>query len=247
MNEYKGSTASDASRRRTIWTITGALLALIVLLIVGIVATGGNKNATASNDGGSQESAQQSQPSGPDLSRRTEGDPMAMGDVDAPVVMIEYSDYRCPFCGLFARETLPTLTEKYIETGKVRYEWRDLPVFGEQSFMAASAGRAAAEQGMFWDFNQMVYSVAPERGHADLTADRLLELAKKAGIPDIAEFKADMKSGKYKEAINKDIREAASLGATGTPLFMINGKPIMGAQPLGVFEQTIESALEEAK
>ena len=220
-----------------------------MLLVAGIVATGLGKSEPSSasrqssGQGPDGAGASGQQQSGPDLSRRKAGDPMAMGSVDAPVVMIEYSDYRCPFCGLFARETLPTLKEKYIETGKVRYEWRDLPVFGDQSLLAAQAGRAAAEQNKFWDFNETVYSVAPERGHADLPASRLVKLAKQSGIEDIAQFKADMKSGKFKGTINKDIREAASLGATGTPLFMINGKPIMGSQPLDVFEDTIDDAL----
>ena len=82
------------------------------------------------------------------LARRDADDYTAIGDVDAPLVMIEYSDYRCPYCALYATETQPELIKKYVDTGKLRIEWRDTPIFGEQSLDAAVAAPAAGEQGM---------------------------------------------------------------------------------------------------
>src|SRR5699024_2995863 len=109
-----------------------------------------------------------------DLPRREPGDPLAMGEPDAPVTMLIYSDYRCPFCAKFSQDVQPDLVEEYVETGVLRLEWRDLPIFGEESLEGARAGRAAAEQGKFWEFNDAVYADAPGgTDHPDLTPEVL--------------------------------------------------------------------------
>src|SRR5699024_7130071 len=100
--------------------------------------------------------------------RREADDPFAIGPVDAPVVMVVFSDYRCPFCARYSRVTEAELVEKYVSEGQLRIEWRDFPVFGDASMLAARAGRAAAEQDRFWEFNNAVYEAAPESGHHEL-------------------------------------------------------------------------------
>ncbi|WP_235830789.1 DsbA family protein [Arthrobacter cheniae] len=182
-----------------------------------------------------------------DTSRRIDGDATALGAVDAPVVLVEYADYRCPFCGLFSRDTLPPLVDKYVDEGQVRIEWRDLPVFGEESFQAAVAGRAAGEQGKFWEFNKAVFADAPERGHIALPPEELVRIAENVGVPDIKRFTADLNSEELQQAVTADAEEAAALGATGTPAFLINDVPLTGAQPLEVFEEIIDAALAEAE
>lgn len=174
------------------------------------------------------------------LARDAEDDPMALGDEDAPVVMVEYADFRCPFCGIFARDTQPKL-ENYIDNGTLRLEWHDLPVFGKQSLNAAVAGRAAANQGRFWEFHTATFADAPERGHLDLPRTKLIALAKEAGVPDIEQFKTDLDSKQLRADVRADAQKARNIGATGTPLFLVNGEPIMGAQPLAVFERVIEN------
>lgn len=181
------------------------------------------------------------------LARRKAEDPLAMGDVDAPVVMVEYSDYRCPFCGVYARKTQPEIIKKYVETGKLRIEWRDLPVTGEESVPAAVAGRAAAEQGMFWEFNEAVYAAAPEKGKADLNESELLALAKTAGIPDMTRFAADMKNPDLLAAVQADLSEGSALGVNSTPSFVIGKSLIPGAQPIEVFSKVIDEALAQVK
>lgn len=249
--------APEKSGARKFTFLTIAVVAVLALLTAGIIGSKIGSSGNNSASPGSSQNAQSNQSgqnaqggSGEqtiDMSRRVSGDPTAIGDVDAPVVMIEYSDYRCPFCALFAQDTLPKLVEKYVDSGKLRIEWRDFPVFGEQSISAAVAGRAAAQQDKFWDFNRTIYAAAPERGHPDLPPQRLVELAKKAGVADIEQFKTDMKSDKLKQKVISDAQEAASLGATGTPTFLINGTPLVGAQPLGNFEQAIDDALAAAE
>lgn len=221
----------------------------MLILLAGIFSSlppGTPPSAQNSTDGTSN-SAPASANSNPGLSalaRRKADDPTALGSVDAPVVLIEYSDYRCPFCGVFVRQTLPTLIKNYVDTGKLRIERRDLPVFGDQSVQAAVAARAAGNQGRYWQFHDLVYANAPERGHASLPQERLNQLAAQAGVPDMAKFQKDMDSATLKAEVQRDAAEAAAIGADATPTFLVNGTPIMGAQPLDTFEKEIDAALK---
>jgi protein-disulfide isomerase len=241
------------------WVIIGGVMVLILIaaLIIGV-------NRTSASSGGSGAPGQAASPSassapstsGDDdsgdsqaadsLARRKKHDPTAMGNRRAPVVMIEYADYRCPFCGIFVRKTLPTLKKQYIDTGKVRYERRDMTIYGDQSVQAAVAARAAGKQGKYWQFHDAVYDAAPKRGHPDLPRKKLIKFAKAAGVANMDQFKKDMTSKKLKDKVAKDTQEGQQLGATATPTFLINGKPVMGAQPTQVFEQTIDDALDKS-
>lgn len=177
------------------------------------------------------------------LARRDENDRMAVGPVDAPVVLVNYSDWRCPFCAKFARDMEPTLISDYVETGKLRIEWRDMPLFGGESKFAARAGRAAAEQGKFHDFHRVVMAAAPERGHANLDERALMGFAEEAGIPDLDKFRADMLSDRFDGAIDKDAEEGSLYGVNSTPTFIVGKGAIVGAQPLQTFIDAIESQL----
>lgn len=183
--------------------------------------------------------------SGPlsEMARRDPNDPFALGSVDAPVAMVVYSDYRCPFCARYSTISQPEIVEKYVNEGLVRLEWRDFPVFGEASLLAARAGRAAAAQGLFWEFNDAIYAAAPQNGHHNLTHEKLQAFAEQVGVPDLERFSRDMNSGDFDGAIALDSNQARSLGITGTPSFVIDGNPVVGAQPTELFEQIIEGAL----
>jgi protein-disulfide isomerase len=227
--------------------VISSLAVGLLILLVGIFAYQGGASQGAADTGQGPQGSAGSESVPLDMSRRVADDPAALGEVDAPVVLVEYSDYRCPFCGLFSRDTLPPLVEKYVKSGDLRVEWRDLPVFGDQSSKAAVAGRAAGEQGKFWEFNKAAFAIAPERGHADLPRERLLQIAVEAGVPDMTKFEADLDSTELQQAVAKDAQEAASLGATGTPTFLVNDTPLVGAQPMATFEKAIEAALKKAE
>lgn len=173
------------------------------------------------------------------LPRRTDDDPLAKGATDAPVVMIMWSDYRCPFCSLFSRESLPQL-QKYVDDGTLRIEYRDIPLFGEQSESAAHAGRAAGNQGKFWQFHHVVAEKAPDSGHPDLPQEVLEQYAREAGVEDLERFRSDMASTKVQQAVSDDATEAHGLGISSTPFFIINTTVVSGAQPLEVFTGVIE-------
>ncbi|WP_104089198.1 DsbA family protein [Arthrobacter sp. GMC3] len=229
-------------KSRAIWLslVAGAVLILGVI-VIGAMAQ--DKRLQASTDSAHPSSTAASL----NLERRVEADPTAMGKVDAPVVMVEYSDYRCPFCGVFARETLPELVKEYVDSGQLRIEWRDLPVLGVESLGAAVAGRAAGEQGKFWEFNEAVYAAAPARGKAALSEPDLLKIAEQIGVPDMATFAKDLQSPELAARVQQDLREGMQLGMNSTPVFVINDQPIAGAQPLDVFRSTIDAALAKAK
>ncbi|MGH3955652.1 MAG: thioredoxin domain-containing protein [Mycobacterium sp.] len=222
------------NRQRDIW-IAGILGVVIIVLATYLFLDHSSKS-TASVNSPAATSHHNS------LARLHAHDPMALGPVDAPVVLVIYSDYRCPFCAKFSRDTEPQLVERYVNTGKLRIEWRDLPIFGAQSVQAAKAGRAAAEQGRFWEFNRAVFRHAPDSGHAELTDQVLLERAREAALPDVARFQAAFTGDRLLPAVEQDIQEAVAIGAASTPVFVINDKPVVGAQPLDVFVSVIEQA-----
>lgn len=174
--------------------------------------------------------------------RRLERDPMAHGDVDAPLVLVEYADFQCGFCGRFARETLPKLMERYVDQGLLRIEWRDLPFLGDESWTASHAGVAAGMQGKFWEFYDAVYGV--ERTKGSLTQETLIQIATDIGL-DVDQFNIDRALPSTIDLVNANLREATSIGFTSTPSFVIERNAIVGAQPFEAFEQLIDSLLAE--
>lgn len=177
-----------------------------------------------------------------DFVRRDAGDPMAIGDVDAPVVLTQWTDLRCPYCALFARKTLPTLIQEYVDTGKVRIEFHDVAFFGEHSEDAAVAARAAAAQGKFMEFVTAVYAAAPERGHPDLPRETLIAFAEKAGVPDMARFTADLDDPAIRDAAQASTRAAQQIGVNSVPFFVAGDTALAGSQPIEVFRDLLDTA-----
>ncbi|MFD0920642.1 DsbA family protein [Saccharopolyspora rosea] len=178
------------------------------------------------------------------LQRREPGDPLAMGSPDAPVVLIEYEDFRCPYCSKFATGVEPQLVDEYVRTGVLRIEWRDFPIFGDESVEMAKAGRAAARQGRFWQFHDAAYRMAYSIDHGTRKTafpdERIQQIARDAGIADLARFNTDRQDPEVVQDIRVDLAEGQELGASSTPSFLINGQAILGAQPLEEFVSVIE-------
>lgn len=184
---------------------------------------------------------------GIDMARRIADDPTAIGATDAPVVIVEYADYRCPFCSLFEQKTLPLIISEYVDKGHVRFEFRDTPIFGEQSVDAAVAGRAAGKQGKFWQYMSAVAANGVvEGGHPNLTRERLTGFAEAAGVGDIAQFTADLDDPALLDAVRADLAEARQLGFSGVPAFLVGDVPVVGAQPIETFRKVIDQKLDEA-
>ena len=173
---------------------------------------------------------------------RDPNDPRAKGDVNAPVVMVIYSDFACPFCTKFAQEVEPRLDD-LIENGTLRIEWRDLAQVTQTSPLAAQAGIAAGKQGKFWEFHDAVYGAADPQGHPTYTEDSLVDFAKKAGVPDLERFRADMTDATTAKAVADATQHAYSLAITGTPFFIVNDAYIGGYRPADYVRATV---LEQA-
>jgi protein-disulfide isomerase len=127
--------------------------------------------------------------------------------------------------------------DRYVESGTLRMEWRDFPYLGKESVNAALAARAAQDQGKFWRYHDLLYK-NQSGGFSD---ERLVELAREAHL-DVEEFKGDLASRRFEQAVEGDFREGQRAGITGTPTFVINGHVLAGLQPLEVYEHAIEQA-----
>src|SRR5690606_4983459 len=149
----------------------------------------------------------------------------AVGSPDAPVVLIEYSDFQCPFCGRFARETKPDLIRDYVDKGVLRMEWRNFPVFGAESEQAARAGWAAGRQDRFWRFHDEAYGEPRRRNAGDFSTAKLLAMARTAGVEDLARFEKDMASDAAHRAVTRDSDEGYGRGVAGTPAALAHGRP----------------------
>ena len=241
------------------------VLIAVVALAGAALAWGGDGDATADGTDDDAAAVDEADPADPEapaegetgtteddqaaalaaLERREEGDPLAVGDVDAPVVMIEWADFQCPFCGSFARDTKPVLTERFVDDGVLRIEWRDFPVLGEESLSAALAGRAAAEQDAFWELHDEIFAEDRPRDAGELDADAMLAMAEDLGL-DVDRFADDMEDPALREAVQQDHAIAQELGVTGTPAFLVNGRSLIGGQPAEVFVELVEDAAAEA-
>lgn len=241
------SKKSATGRSKPVVIVAGVALAATLLGVVSYATTKPSAPSGTSGSSVAEVSADPADGVYPELeayARRDAADKLAMGRADAPVVLIEYADFKCGFCGKFARDTEPALVKKYVDAGTLRIEWRNFPIFGEESEAAARASWAAGQQGRFWEFHKAAY--APGAKEKGFGKERLTALAKEAGVADLARFTRDAEGSAAREAVSKDQEQGYSIGATSTPSFLINGRPIAGAQPMEAFTQAIEAAAKSA-
>lgn len=170
----------------------------------------------------------------------------AIGRDDAPVTMVEFTDYECPFCQEFHRTTFEKLKAAYVDTGQVRFVSRDMPVqIHPHAFMAAEAARCAGDQGKYWQARHALMT-AP----GQLTTEAIMKAVRAAGA-DEALVKKCLDGMKYRPAVQKDLADVQAAAILGTPTFVlgrstadrIGGELIVGAQPYEVFEARIRELL----
>jgi len=164
-----------------------------------------------------------------------------LGSPDAPVTIVEFLDLLCPFCARFAAETLPTLEERYVKTGKVRMVFRFFVIPGEPEELAAEAALCAAEQGAFMEFHDILLAKT-RAGEPLRTAAALKVLAADLGL-DTEAFARCLDSHRYAGMIERDVDEALSLGVKGTPTFFIEGRKLEGVVPFEELQRLIEEGL----
>ncbi len=184
-------------------------------------------------------------PAVPSYPAPTVDDDPVLGDPAAPVTLIEFSDFQCPFCRRFYEGALPQIKKNYIDTGKVKLVFRDFPLpFHPMAISAAQSANCAGEQGKYWEMHDQIFDQqAGESGTVQFTKDDLITWAQGVAGLDQTKWKTCFESDKYSTEINNDLADGNTAGVNGTPTVFINGTPLVGALPYAAFAQEIEAAL----
>ncbi len=211
-------------------------------LFAGFLIWGGGQAKTPQEAGAqnppsqaaAQPQATQGQPKRYDVS--ADDDP-ALGPATAPVTIIEFSDYQCPYCRRWAEQVEGQLLKAYGD--KIRIVYRDFPLtqIHPEALPAAEAADCAGEQGKYWEYHDALFKQSQGLGQ-----QAYLAYAKELGL-NIDQFQQCLKEHRYRDEVEADARYAAQLGVRSTPTFFINGIPVVGAQPFSVFKQIIDKEL----
>ncbi len=166
-----------------------------------------------------------------------------LGGENAKVTIIEFSDFSCPFCAKFETQILPKILDKYGDN--IKFVYRDFPLHGNISMLAAKAANCAGDQGKYWEYHSILFERQNEWVKSNLTAVKLklYSFAEELNL-NMDEFKACLNSDKYEKEIRNDYLAGVKAGVTGTPTIFINGIKIVGAQPVETFYQIIDEELK---
>lgn len=172
-----------------------------------------------------------------------------LGDPDAPVTLVEFGDYQCQACNRFFHNTEDALIEKYINTGQVRMIFKDFNIIGPDSVTASHGAHCANEQGLFWEYHDILYENWAGENNGWASAENQAEFAREIEL-DMQRWSECVETGRYSHSIlasNNDARNLLKI--TGTPAFFVVGpdekiSQIQGAQPFSVFESTINAHLK---
>ncbi len=234
-------------RKETIWKYSAFILA--ALLVVTLFIFVGKDTGSPSGNVVQNTAPDQRVPAPSARTEVSADDDPVLGDKDASVTIIEFSDYQCPFCRKFWQDTLPQLKKDYIDTGKAKLVYRDFPLsFHPMAIFAAEAANCAREKGGDAAYFKMHDKIFEEQNKLDggsvqstvqFAAQDIKKWAQDIGY----EIGTCMDSGKYRDEVQKDFDEGGAVGVQGTPGFFINGQLVSGAQPFPVFKQIIDAEL----
>lgn len=184
--------------------------------------------------------AQAAQPPVQNIALRS---PNVMGNANAKITIIEYSDFQCPYCLQFHQQTYQKIIDQYVKTGKVKLAYKQMPIASihPMATPAAIASECAADQGKFWEYHDTLFGKLGA-GQLDVKAESLTAYAKGLGL-DTDKFQACLKDGAAQARVTSDTQEGSKIGVRGTPTFVINGQLLVGAQPFSAFQQAIDAAL----
>lgn len=162
-----------------------------------------------------------------------------LGNPEAPVTIVEFADFQCPFCARLHADALPKIIDKYVKTGKAKFIYRDFPLRSIHAMAekAAEAGVCAHKQGKFWPYHDLIYT-----RQSQLNEENLKVWARELGL-NIDMFSQCLDSGKYAAEVEKDLNAGVAAGVEGTPGTFINGRLVAGAVPFESFAKIIEEEL----
>lgn len=227
------------------------LCAGVVIALAIVYSNGGPKNPSTGTTPPPPAAAPQGIQVADVKSLYTEKDPI-LGNPNAPVTIVEFADFQCPYCGKLFKETSPKIIENYVKTGKVKFVYKHFAFLGEESTWAAEASECAGDQGKFWDYHDFLFSHIwdnyyalgkPGENAGVFSKVNLKKYAKTVGL-EMTAFDSCLDSGKYTDKVTKDTETGRANGITGTPSLFVNTKLLVGAQPYEQFSALIEAALK---
>ena len=179
-------------------------------------------------------------------SSQVEADTVALeksyGAEDAPVVVVEYADFQCPYCQQFAVGAEQQLKEDYADQGPVRFVFRHFAFIGDESTWAAEASECATEQGRFWDYHDKLFAEQAGENQGAFSRDNLKRFAAELGL-DSAQFSECLDSGRYKSQVRDEFLEAQRRRINSTPSILVNGQLIQNGSNYQVLQAAVEAAL----
>ncbi len=172
-----------------------------------------------------------------------------LGNPDAPVTLVEFGDYQCHFCNVFFHSTEDDILKNYVETGKVRMIFKDYNIIGPDSINASHGAHCANDQGLFWEYHDILYSNWTGENNGWASSENLVKFAQEIGL-DMDEWSECFTNRSYSQTILASNEDAKTLGITGTPAFFVIGPDgkftrISGAQPFEVFANIFEIELKK--
>lgn len=256
VGEVEISAARGGGRRRDLFLPVSILIAAVMVcgalvflaLYKGGAAPGGTGNAGGNNEGNAAAGTSTTMTVAQAMTLGPRD--AILGNANAPVTLIEYGDYQCPFCGEFFSQTEPQIVANYVNTGKVRMVFRDFAFLGPESTVAANAAQCAEDQNKLWPYHDALYTAkvadVANGGQEDdgfFSTTELLKLGQQVGL-DMTTFTSCVQNNTDANIVAQEKGDAAAVGINSTPSFLINGQQITGAQPYSVFQTAINTALQ---
>lgn len=222
--------------------LVGYLLARVQLLEKG---AGTNNNAPAAQQQ-AQQPQQQGQAQAPVKADVRNGHFPVLGKESAKITIVEFSDFQCPFCSRFFKESFPQIKKEYIDTGKAKLYFRHFPLdFHPAATPAALASECANEQNKFWEYHDKLFNeqekISVQGQTPDQIKTQLKTWAQELSL-NTTQFNSCLDSEKYKNNVTTDTADGKTAGVSGTPTFYINGTQLVGAQPFASFKTALDAA-----
>ena len=227
----------ESKKESTALLIPAAIVLAGVLVAGAIIYSnrGSGGSPAAAGLAGEEESAKF------DFARLPDDD-ASLGNPAAPVTIVEFGDFQCPFCGRFFMTTEREVIEQYVKTGKARFVYRDFAFLGPESDWAAMAAECADEQGKFWQYHDYLYSHQRGENEGAFAKANLKQFARAVGL-DAAQFDGCLDSEKYRDEVEKDTADGRAAGVRGTPAVFVGNTLITGALPFVEYQKVIDQAL----
>lgn len=252
--ENENTNASGSENQNSNWLLPASILIAGIIIAVAVIYSTGAKNSlpTDPNQGNPNSNPQVKVP-------QITANDVVLGNLEAPVTIIEFGDYQCPFCAKFANETENQIIKNYVDTGKVKMVYKDLAFLGPESIAASLAAKCAKDQGKFWEYHDAIFAIEyaelqkvinrqmqTSEGNGNLNRELFRSIASDLKM-DVNGFLSCYDSKKYQGEIDENYQEATdALGdSASTPTFFVNGELVQGALPFNSFVAIIEKALNK--